>query len=316
MTESEFQECIIKLGYRYHEKTQTAFNSFEGFHCLIEFGLKDNRYLLTMDCSARSGEGLSAITERLKQYQTEHKNNVIKAVCHKKTISVILKMTIDSSIDQDELKELTRLMTELCKSGHLAPICRVCARERKTGLYVVGKDVTPLCDACVTRKRRLYDKRVEMFTKKKQNMPGGLIGAVFGAAFGGALYVLLYQLLPHYGIAGMLIAVFSFAGFVVTGNRATKKSAVICEIISCIVFFLAEYLGIVFNTAIDIEREGGGIAISEAIDITNSSFSDTSILWTLIPELAIGLGLIVMVGIAYFIKRCNTRPTKISKNIL
>ena len=44
MTESEFQEFMITVGYRYNEKTKSAFNSFEGFKTIIEFSQKDNKY--------------------------------------------------------------------------------------------------------------------------------------------------------------------------------------------------------------------------------------------------------------------------------
>ena len=54
MTESEFQEFMITVGYRYNEKTKTAFNSFEGFRNLIVFNEKENRYSLALDCVGKS----------------------------------------------------------------------------------------------------------------------------------------------------------------------------------------------------------------------------------------------------------------------
>ena len=46
MTESEFQEFMITVGYRYNEKTRCAFNSFEGFKTIISFSQKENKYSL------------------------------------------------------------------------------------------------------------------------------------------------------------------------------------------------------------------------------------------------------------------------------
>lgn len=315
MTESEFQEFMIIMGYRFHEKTKTAFNSFEGFRNLIEFSEKENRYSLALDCIGKSAEQLSQVKEQIRAFHTEHKNHVIRSGYQDKRIQIVMKMTIDSDIDKEELKALVHFMTELCRSGNLAPVCRVCSRERKTGLYVVGKEVTALCEACVGRKRRLYEKRKNVFLNKTQNMPGGLAGAVFGACLGAVLYVLLYQLFPMMGAGSLLIVGLSFLGFVVTGSRATRKSAVICEVISVVTFLLAEYFALVLSSAIEIERLGGGIAVAEAVDIINKSLYEGGLL-SLLPELIVGLVLIAAAGVAYFLKRKYTRPMKISKNIL
>lgn len=316
MTESEFQEFMIIMGYRYHEKSKTAFNSFEGFHNLIEFSEKENRYSLALDCVGKSTEQLAQVRQQLRDFHTEHKNHVIKSGYDKRRIYIVMKMTIDSDIDKEELKALVHFMTELCKSGNLSPICRICSRERKTGLYVVGKEVTAMCESCVGRKRRLYEKRKNVFLNKTQNLPGGMVGALFGALMGAAVYVLLYQLFPLFGVGSLLIVVLAFLGFVVTGSRATKKSAVICEAISAVVFLAAEYIALVLTSAIEIERLGGGIAVSEAIDITNTSLCDGGYVLSLLPELLVGLGLIAAAGVVYFLKRKYTRPMKISKNIL
>ena len=316
MTEGEFQECMIILGYRYNAKTGTAFNSFEGFRDLIMFVEKENRYVLYLDCLCKGVQELQSVNERMKKFHSEHKNYVLKAEYKKRRINIVLKMTIDSDIDKDELKALVHFMTELCKSGDITPICRVCSRNRKTGLYVVGKEVMPICEACVGRKRRLYEKRKNVFQNKTQNMPGGIAGAVFGSFLGAAVYVLLYQLFPMYGAGSVIISVLTFLGFIVTGIRATKKSAVICAAISCVVFLAAEYAALVFNSAVSIEHLGGGIAVAEAVDITNFSLQDKGYLLSILPEISIGITLIVLSGVVYLIKRAKTRPTKISKNIL
>lgn len=316
MTESEFQEFMIIMGYRYHEKSKTAFNSFEGFHNLIEFSEKENRYSLALDCIPKGAEQLRQVREQLRAFHTEHKNHVLRSGYDKKRLYIVMKMTIDSDIDKEELKALVHFMTELFKSGELSPICRICSRERKTGLYVVGKEVTAMCEACVGRKRRLYEKRKNVFLNKTQHLGGGLAGALFGGAMGSAVYVLLYQLFPMFGVGSLLIVLLSFLGFVVTGSRATKKSAVICELISAVMFLLSEYIALVLSSAIEIERLGGGIAVSEAIDITNTSLCDGGYVLSLLPELLIGLGMMAAAGIAYFLKRKYTRPMKISKNIL
>lgn len=107
-----------------------------------------------------------------------------------------------------------------------------------------------------------------------------------------------------------------FAGFVITGKRATKLSAIICEIISFVTFLAAEYAALIAGTAILIENEGGGIAVTEAIQITNSSFTDFGYLRSIIFELAAGTAVMIIIGIIYFLKRKYTRPLTISKNIL
>ena len=286
MTEGEFQECMIILGYRYNEKTGTAFNSFEGFRNLIMFVEKENRYVLYLDCSYKGIQELESVNQKLKEFHSEHKNYILKAEYKKRRINIVLKMTIDSDIDKDELKALVHIFS----------------------IFV--------CEACVGRKRRIYEKRKNVFLNKTQNMPGGIAGALFGAFLGAAIYVLLYQLIPMYGVGSLVISVLSFLGFIAAGIRATKKSAVICIIISCAVFLAAEYAALVFNSAVSIEHLGGGIAISEAVDITNFSLRDKGYLLSILPEISIGITLIMLSGLVYLIKRAKTRPTKISKNIL
>ena len=315
LTESEFQEFIITMGYRYHEKTKTAFNTFEGFHNIILFGEQEGRYTLRLSCGASGGD-TAAVWEELKGFQSEHKESVARVNFKHRQITVEMKMTIASDIDKEELKALVHFMTVLCKSEKLVPLCRVCGRQRKTGVYVVGREMMPICDACVSRKRRLYEKRRDLFEKKQQNMAAGLLGAVFGAALGALLNVLLYQIFPIRSVWSILIAVLTFAGFVVTGRRATKKSGVICTVIAMVFYALSEYAAMVWETAVFIEREGGGIAVSEAVGIINSGLADHTYLLALLTELAIGFVLIVLTGVGYFLKRKYTRPMKISKNLL
>ncbi|MBQ9460725.1 MAG: hypothetical protein IJU51_02240 [Clostridia bacterium] len=316
MTESEFQEFIITLGYRYNEKSKTAFNTFEGFHNVIVFRENEGRYSMRLECSCDRAEDVQTVMKEIRTFHEQHKNYVSKAVLKHRFLEIELKMTIDSDLDKEQIRAMVHTITVLCKSGNLAPTCRVCARQRKTGVYVVGTELMPICDSCIARKRRLYEKRRDMFDKKRQNMPGGIVGALFGALLGGMLNVMLYQIVPVRGVWSVFVVVLSFGGFVVTGRRATKKSAVICEIISALVFILSEYVAMIMETAILIEREGGGIAVSESISITNSGLADTSVLMSVLPELIVGLVLMVAVGIVYLLKRIFTRPMKISKNLL
>ena len=151
---------------------------------------------------------------------------------------------------------------------------------------------------------------------KKQNMPLGLIGAVFGAVLGASVYILLYQLMPTFCMGGVMIIIPSFIGFVITGRRATVQSAVVCAIISWLIYILAEYAAIVANMAVLIEREGGGIAVSEAMQVINASFIDNSYLMPIVNEIVLSTVFMVMTGGIYFLKRSLTRPFKISKNIL
>ncbi len=316
LTESEFQEFIITLGYRYNEKSKAAFNTFEGFHSVIVFREAENRYSLRLECAVKSAEDGQKVLGDIRAFHEEHKNYVIKTALKRRCIEVELKMTIDSELDKEQIRALVHLMTVLFKSGRLAPTCRVCARQRKTGVYVIGKELMPVCDACIARKRRLYERRRDMFDKKTQNMAGGIVGAVFGALLGGMINVLLYQIFPVRGIWSVFVVVLSFCGFVVTGRRATRKSAVICEIISALVFILSEYAAMIMETAIMIEREGGGIAVTEAADIINSGLGDMSVLMSGLTEVLVGLVVMAAVGGIYLLKRALTRPTKISKNLL
>ncbi len=316
MTENEFQECMITLGYRYHKKTKTAFNSFEGFHCLIQFGQKENRYILRLDCEPQSNQDLEGLKNTLRQYREHHKEYVVRIHYGRRQILISLRKTIDSEIDREQLRALVHFLTELCKSDQLHPLCRVCARKKKTGVYAMGKELVPICDSCIVRKRRLFERRRDLFEKKKQCMAGGLIGAVFGAMLGALIHVLLYQYFPLYGLSGALVAVLCFMGFVVTGKRANKISAVICAVIAALAFLLAEYLSVVLQTAIDIERQGGGIAVSEAIDIIRQSVEAPEGLQPYVTDTCVGIGAIVLVGFLYFLKRRYTRPTRLSKNLL
>ena len=313
MTESEFQEFMITVGYRYNEKLKFAFNSFEGFRTVIKLSENKNRYFLTVKTGTSS---IAELKKKLQNYELEHKNYVSRAKYSKKYIKIDIKMTIDSDIDKEELKQLVHFMTELFKSEILEPLCEVCSRPRKTGLYIVGTEPSAICDNCLSRKKRQYEIRKNKFIKKKQNMKLGLIGAVFGAVFGACVYILFYQFVPTFGTGGLMVIIPSFIGFVVTGKRATVKSAIICAVISGIIFVMAEYLAMVASMAILIERNGGGIAVSEAVDVINASFSDISYITPVIIDTATGLGLIVITGIIYFLKRAFTRPLKISKNIL
>lgn len=313
MTESEFQEFIITIGYRYCEKAKTAFNSFEGFHTTILFNKKENRYIFSLNSDTETQTSVEDIQKKLKEL---HKNNIVKSVYSDKKIIIVLKMSIDSDIDKNNLKQTANFMINLCKSGKMIPICESCSQKNNTGIYIVGSKLTPLCGACVEKKRRQYEHRKNVFELKKQNMPAGIIGAIFGALFGASIYMLLYQLIPMFGTASVFIAVLSFMGFVITGERATKKSAVICILISLAIFIITEYLSIVVNMAILIERQGGGIAVSEAINAVGMSLSDNDFFTSVLIDTAIGIMTIIAAGFIYFLKRKYTRPLKISENLL
>ena len=315
MTESEFQEFLITVGYRYNKKSKSAFNSYEGFHTIIEFNDIEGKYSLSLDAQPVS---IDALSEKIKSFAAENKDYIAKALYSSKykQIRLTVKMTVDSEIDREHLKTTAKFVMDLCKSDTMTPLCRVCSRNRKTGLYVIGTALTPVCDNCIVRKRRQYEKRRDMFEKKKQNMTAGLFGAVFGAALGSSIYILIYQFLPLYGIWGGIIAPLSFGGFVLTGKRATKLSAVFCEIISVFAFVAAEYMALIASNSIMIEKDGGGIAVSEAIELTNMTLTESSYLNSVIVELIVGTVIMLVIGAAYFLKRSLTRPLKISKNVL
>lgn len=313
MTEGEFREFLITVGYRYNEKTKTGFNTFEGFHAMIGFYSAENRYTLTLGATA---DDMPSLSEKLKSFAGQNKVFISKASYKDRQIRMTIKMTVDSEIDREHLKEVTRFVTDLCKSGIITPICRVCAKNKKTGMYIIGKELMPVCDKCIERKRKQYERRRDMFEKKKQNMPAGICGALFGAMVGASVYVLLYQFWTGFGIWAGIIVSCIFGGYVVAGRRATRLSAVICEIIAVFTLTLAEYIAMIANMAISIERNGGGIAVTEAIESTNSTFSDYSILNAFIMEILIGIGVMAVTGVIYFLKRKFTRPSKISKNLL
>lgn len=304
---------MITVGYRYNKKTKTSFNTFEGFHTLIVFSESDKRYSLSL---AAQADKLPELKKELHKFALKGKDYITRAVFKKHRIRIGIRMTVDSETDREHLKEVARFITELCRSEYISPICGCCSRKRKTGLYIVGKTVTPLCDTCLFRKQRQYKSRRDRFETKRQSMPAGLIGAAYGAAAGAALYVLLYQLFPLGAAYSVLVAVLSYCGFVVAGRRATRKSALICFGIQLISFAAAEYAALVANMAIMIENEGGGIAVAEAIVSTNTGFADQGYLFSALIELGIGFAVITAVGFAYFLKRSLTRPTKISKNLL
>ena len=164
MTESEFQEFMITVGYRYNEKLKFAFNSFEGFRTVIKFSENKNRYFLTVKTGTSS---IAELKKKLQNYELEHKNYVSRAKYSKKYIKIDIKMTIDSDIDKEELKQLVHFMTELFKSEILEPLCEVCSRPRKTGLYIVGTEPSAICDNCLSRKKRQYEIRKNKGRKNK-----------------------------------------------------------------------------------------------------------------------------------------------------
>ena len=316
LTESEFQEFIITLGYRYNEKSKTSFNTFEGFHNVIIFGENEGRYSLRLECVSKGAEESATVQRAIRRFHEDHKDYVIRTAVKRRFIEIEIKMTIDSDIDKEELRQLVHFMTEMFKSGIIKPLCAICSRERKTGLYVVGTKLTPMCDKCLARKLRQYEIRKNKFITKKQNMTLGLIGAVFGAALGASVYILLYQLMPTFCMGGVMVIIPSFIGFVVTGRRATVKSAVICAVLSWLIYILAEYTAIIANMAILIEQAGGGIAVSEAVDVINASLADTTYLMPIVNNIIFSSLFMALIGMIYFLKRNFTRPFKISQNIL
>lgn len=313
VTEGEFQEFLITVGYRYNAKTKTGFNTFEGFHAMIGFFASENRYTFSMDAVT---ENLPEVLNKLKTFGSENKDHITKIFYKDRQIRMNIKMTVDSEIDRERLKNIVRFVTELCKSELLTPVCRMCGKNRKTGVYIIGSGLTVLCDKCLERKQRQYAHRRDMFIKKKQNMPLGIAGAVFGGLLGMSIYVLLYQIISLWGIWAGIIVICIFSGYVITGKRATRASAVICEIMAFFAFLMAEYAAMVAGMAIEIERQGGGIALTESIETTNTILSSAENISELITEIIVGCFVMVMIGGIYFLKRSFTRPLKISKNLL
>ncbi len=312
LTEGEFQDFLVTVGYRYNKKTMAAFHTFEGFQTILDFNTKEKKYIFLLSTGVKDS---GTLLNELCRFKKDNKECTL-AQYGDKRIKIKLRITVDSEIDKENLKEAIKFINELQKSELIFPICRVCSRNRKTGLYVVGQELVPMCDRCLARKQRQYERRRDMYEKKKQNMPAGLVGAGFGAALGAVLYILLYQFFNAMGITAALISLGGFAGFVAVGRRATRKSAVICMIGFGVVFLAAEYLSLVASMAVLIEGMGGGIAVSESISATNMSFFDQSYLSTVIMEIIVGMVSMAVVGVGYYIKRALTRPLKISKNVL
>ena len=312
LTEGEFQDFLVTVGYRYYKKISAAFHTFEGFQTILDFNKKDKKYVFLLGAGVKD---LAALQNKLLKFRKDNKE-CTSAAYRDRRVRISVKITVDSEIDKENLRAAIKLLNELEKSELIYPICRVCSRNRKTGLYVVGQELMPICDKCLTRKQRQYERRRDLFEKKTQNMFTGMIGAVFGAVLGAVIYMILYQFFNSYGLTAALIAFGGFSGFVAAGYRATRKSAVICMAVFIAVFLAAEYMALVASMAVSIEGMGGGIAVSEAAFATNMSFYDQSYLMSVLTETFIGIVSMAAVGTGYFIKRSLTRPLKISKNIL
>ena len=76
MTEGEFQEFLITVGYRYNAKSKSGFNTFEGFHTIVQFLTDENRYSFILGAAT---DDLQELNERLRTFSSENKRFVTKA---------------------------------------------------------------------------------------------------------------------------------------------------------------------------------------------------------------------------------------------
>lgn len=122
---------------------------------------------------------------------------------------------------------------------------------------------------------------------RKENVVAGIVGAFLFALLGGVLYFLIYQLGYIAGLCGLVTVVLAIFGYqLFSGKKDSLKGVVIAIVVSIVVIFLAEYLGVAYE--VFKEWKELGLSFLDVVQMMPDILQIPEVLPEFLKDLAIG----------------------------
>lgn len=275
------EEKLFELrpeGFRLNEEVSAMYGRMNGINVLIQPFIMPETHRVTVQVDIPDNLDRDEFLQELREISDLYP--FVTYIGYLSDHVIALHMNTLGDSDRENLAVVMEALTKKCEERGLYSCCEFC-QNRGSLLYVsLNGDIKQVCENCADE----IQKTVTAAKPLKENVFLGIIGAVIGTFIGSLLWILLDQIGFIAGIAGYAIVYCGIMGYEKLGKRISKKSIIICIILSILTVFLAD----VASIGITMFREVDGISLLQSFLILPFVLGESEILKSLIINLVIG----------------------------
>lgn len=129
--------------------------------------------------------------------------------------------------------------------------CQLCGAEFDVSSYNVNGAPHFLCSACAQQSLNQLEAERQVRSSEKSILPLGIIGALIGSLPGVAFWIIVQQGRWIAGVLGAIIFMGAMKGYGMLGKNVDRKGVVICTLITIVMIFLANDIGLRLSLVIN-----------------------------------------------------------------
>ncbi len=305
MTESEFEEFVITLGMQYYKPSAAAHGRIDGFETILRFSQRQGRYILSIGAGTEEKDKEHELNGQLNRLAAEN-NKIFFARFENHVLQIDMKMTVNSEIDRSTIKDSIGKALGFCKDLKMVPYCKYCGQPKRIGFFTLGGTFDTMCEDCFNVKSSALDAKLKK-RNQKTRFGRGFLGSIVALALGTVLYIILYLFNIRLGLGSIILIFGALFAFAFWGRRHTFKSVLVCMVLSWLFLLAAEYLSYITEFAAELIEEMGVPyadffwAVNEAVYWLNTHILTWSVYSSLLLNIGIGTGLILIFGTSFAI---------------
>lgn len=234
-----YLQLADRMGLEVDQQSHFIFGSQGGFELIL--------------CPAEKNAALTAVLFSLKKNGAEPDENELKAFVKSmkalRGVSVRhARVEFTTSVSFAPSKALMALpdivdaITRFLWQAGYHNCCQHCAVSDQPAACVVGGAPTLLCPGCYSQAQQRSDQEKLAKARRKENLPGAIVGALLGSLVGVVCIVVLSQLGYVAVASGIVMAVCTLKGYEMLGGKMGARGIVICAILMLVMTYAGDRL--------------------------------------------------------------------------
>lgn len=232
-----------ELGNNFKYYYGTYYTNYEGYDISLRYDYASQLYNMYFNVKGKENiDNLNKIVSKIDEFAVaKYKNNLLtisEACEHSKDMVKLVNNILDK-------------VTKYLKDNKYKNICKICNKETKTSLVSIDDNVSFVCENCVNKINKDYQKELDNRKNINENISLGIIGAIIGCIPGLILWFLLAYLMINPSVTGLII-MFGSAYFYRYMAKSMKLPGLI---ISVLIGFIFIIIANEFTTAYTLYNE-------------------------------------------------------------
>ena len=286
MEDKELKEFAGNSQLAFDAANNVAYGSFKGFDTVVKM-YESDEYTIFLSIACPNQIVYQGLNQFLKDLPKSHLN-VINTIFENKTL--IARVGSQFEYNSSNIMALLQDMTSYFNSNGIVNVCKYCGSQNKQIPIINNGSVNYMCERCNINAGKSISQnpqQIQYTPEKKGNILTGILGAILGSLIGVALWVVIYQFRYIAGITGLAIFFLAVKGYFLFGGKPEIKGLIICVVLSIVMIFLAEHIGIAVQLYRSFKKEGD-VEIRQIINLVKLSWKLPDARIEIIKELAMG----------------------------